>query len=218
MRYQTVLFDLDGTLVDNSRGIFQGFRYALERLGIPEEGRLDRRVIGPPLRRGFAERFGVPEEDLERAVALYREYYRPTGVLECDLYPGVEEMLRTLHASGVSLWLATSKAEVFARQILEHFNLTGLFGGIVGSELSGGRDTKAEVITHILRQLPADGFPALMVGDRDQDAAGAQDMGLDMAVVLWGFGSRAEFEGFGCVQAFFDTAPALTDWILEERG
>lgn len=217
MGYHTVLFDLDGTLIDSSRGIFNGYHYALERLGIAEDGRVDRAVIGPPLRRCFAERFQVPEEDLERAVALYREYYRPTGVLECSLYPGVEEMLHTLRGRGVAIWLATSKAEVFARQILEHFGLAPLFAGIVGSELGGARDTKQEIIDYILRQVPASGRPALMVGDRNHDAAGARDTGLDMAAALWGFGSREEFAGFGCVKGLFATPDALTEWILGER-
>lgn len=219
MRYRTVLFDLDGTLIDSSPGILNGYRHALKKLGVAADASLiNNELIGPPLRLCFDERFHVPQAELEHAIDLYREYYRPKGVYECALYPGVEEGLRALHAAGVRLYLATSKLRTSAELILEHLGLAELFDGIVGCELDGTREAKKDVIGHILQGLPQDGSPVLMVGDRHHDAEGAQNTGVDMAAALWGFGATEEFADFACVMARFESMWKLVEWILGGRA
>lgn len=218
MKYNTVLFDLDGTLVNNSEGILNGFKYALKKLG--REGDADNlpnTVIGPPLRDTFLSVYGMDPEQTEEAVRLYREFYRPTGMYQGFIYPHVPEMLKSLDDAGACVCLATSKAGVFAESILKHCGLDRCFDAIVGCELDGRRDNKTEVIQYLLDgAVVSVKQPALMVGDRWHDAKGAQDCGMDFAAALWGFGAEEEFLPFGNVKAMLGDAGALCRWLLEE--
>lgn len=218
MRYQSVLFDMDGTLVDNSEGIFNAARYALEQLGRMDElHKVTRDFIGPPLRLTFQQCFGMDEAQVEEAVRVYRVFYRATGVYQCSPYPGVEDMLRRLHEAGATIILATSKAQVFAETILDHTGLGRYFSAIVGSELSGARDNKREIIEHIQTTLLCDArLPAVMVGDRDLDAKGALEAGMDALAALWGFGTAQEFAPYQNVRATFAEAAGMADWLMEE--
>lgn len=216
MRYQSVLFDLDGTLADNSEGIRNGFKYALEKLGRPES-RLPDDFIGPPLRDTFRGFYGMDEAQTEEAVRLYREYYKPKGIYECVVYPGVQEMLEKLKRAGAGIYLATSKPRVFAEVVLDHTGIMRYFDAVVGAELDGRLGEKPEVIRHILDHLlPQGGLPTVMVGDRWHDAKGAQDCGVDFAAALWGFGSREEFAPYACVRGLFENAAELSRWLMGE--
>lgn len=220
MKYRSVFFDLDGTLVDNSEGILNGFRHALTALGLPEEaGRVPMAVIGPPLRESFQTLYGMDAGQAEEAVRLYRAFFRPIGLYQCAVYPHVEAMLGRLKAAGIGLYLATSKPRVFAGEILAHKGLTGYFNAVVGSELDGRMDAKEEIVRHLLDGVPGPGLPALMVGDRWHDAEGARACGVDAAAALWGFGAPGEFTPFDNVKGLFADAGELCRWILgEERG
>lgn len=216
MRYNAVLFDLDGTLVDNREGIMNGFRYALEKLGRPGETVVADTIIGPPLRQTFRDVYGMEGELAEEAVRIYREFYRPIGAYQCVAYPHVVELLARLKDTGAAVYLATSKARVFAEAILGHLGLTEYFDGICGSELDGRLDDKTELLRHMLGRVIDPGhLPAVMVGDRYMDAKGAQDCGIDAVAALWGFGCQAEFLPYGNVKAMFEDAAQLCDWLLE---
>ncbi len=216
MKYSTILFDLDGTLIDNREGILNGFRHALEKLGRAGELVTADAVIGPPLRQTFKEVYSMGDEQTEEAVKFYREFYRPIGAFQCVAYPHVEELLARLKDAGAGVWLATSKPRVFAEAILVHLDLAKYFDGIAGAELDGTLGSKPELLQHMLdTMIPADRLPAVMVGDRCMDAEGAQACGLDAAAALWGFGNREEFQPYGNVKGFFDDAAQLSEWLLE---
>ena len=145
--YDTLLFDLDGTITDSSLGITNSAIYALEKFGIRVEDRRELyRFIGPPLVESFSEFYGFSEQDSRRAVEYYREYYRESGIFEIEVYAGIPGLLATLHAEGKRIMLATSKPEVFARRILEHVALDSYFDVIAGATLDRTRDTKESVI------------------------------------------------------------------------
>jgi len=199
--YRYVLFDLDGTLTDPKEGITRSVQYALEALGQPEPD-LEKLVkfIGPPLLEQFMEHCGISREQAEWMVEKYRERFRPIGVFENVLYPGVEEMLKALKEQGKVLCVASSKPEVFVRQVLEHFGILSYFTVIVGSELDGRRTKKAEVIEEVLRQLQigeAERKDCLMIGDRMHDIEGGREMGLSTLGVTFGYGGREELESHG---------------------
>ncbi|WP_129630031.1 HAD family hydrolase [Candidatus Oscillochloris fontis] len=200
-RYTTVLFDLDGTLTDPFEGISRSINYALERLGrpaIPLE--ILRTWIGPSLRDSFAS---VLDEDrglVEQAVALYRERYGPIGSTENRIYPGIPELLGDLSAAGCAVCLATSKPQIFARHILEHFGLEQHFSVIGGASLDTSRERKADVIAYVLDQLPPQRRErVVMVGDREHDVAGATEHGIPAIGVSWGYGSAEELSVAGAV-------------------
>ncbi|MBQ3045731.1 MAG: HAD family hydrolase [Clostridia bacterium] len=198
-KYETVLFDLDGTLTDPGVGITNSVAHALKKYGITVEDKTELyKFIGPPLHESFEKYYGFSREEALQAVEYYREYYRDRGIYENIVYDGVEDMLKSLCESGKKIILATSKPEVFAREILRHFNLDQYFYYAAGANLDGTRTNKAEVIEYALHEGGvSDKSTAVMVGDREHDIIGASKNGLDSIGVLFGYGSREELEAAG---------------------
>lgn len=216
-QYDVVLFDLDGTLTDPGEGITNSVAYALRKFGleVPERQELYK-YIGPPLSESFGEFCGFQGEQISQAIAYYREYYRPWGVNENLLYDGVEEMLKRLVAAGKKLLVATSKPELFARKILEDFNLTGYFTYIAGANLDETRGEKAEVIEYALETCGiTDKETVIMVGDRKYDVIGARKMGLSCIGVAYGYGSREELVQAGAV-CIVDSPADVVEILLQK--
>ena len=199
MKYKTIFFDLDGTITDSAPGIMNSIKYALEKNHLPmlSEEQL-RSFIGPPLRGQFCKVCGLADEESARMVEDYREYYRDKGIFGNNVYDGVIEMLEKLRKKGFRLAIATSKPEKYAKIIIDHFHLTQYFACVAGMEMDGGRGTKAQVITYALEKNDiTDKSNVLMIGDREHDVIGAHENGLDCLGILYGFGSRKEFEEAG---------------------
>lgn len=193
-----MLFDLDGTLTDPREGILACIRHALSALEIesPPDTELER-FIGPPLKASFLKILGGDAGRAETAVRLYRERFTEHGLYENRVYDDIPESLAALQASGATLYVATSKPQVFAERILEHFGLARHFQAIYGSALDGSLSDKADLIRHVLvtARLPA--ASALMVGDREHDILGARANAVAAVGVLWGYGSREELQSAG---------------------
>jgi len=194
--YNYILFDLDGTVIDSSPGITNSCMYALRKMGIEPPAREELYCfIGPPLTESFSKYYGMSDENADRAVAFYREYYRDTGIFEITPYPGIEELFSALHGADKKIILATSKPEPFAKRIIEHLGFDKYFTLVAGSLFDKSRERKADVIRYTLDTLGVtDVSECLMVGDREHDIIGASALGMDSCGVLHGFGSREEFE------------------------
>ena len=195
----SILFDLDGTLTDPGEGIRNSVRYALARFGIahPSEAAL-RDCIGPPLLESFAKHWRLTAAESLRALELYREYFRPRGIWENRIYPGIPELLRDLHGAGAELYIATSKPEEFARRIADRFGFSPYLTDVVGNTMAEDRSSKAAVISYLLAAHPeADPARTVMVGDRHLDAEGAAACGVASVGVLYGYGGRGELEAAG---------------------
>lgn len=187
-KYTAALFDLDGTLTKSGEGIMKSFRYAFEKMGLPLDASRDLSVvIGPPLKGSFAA-FGVPEDRCDEAVRTYRERYNTIGKYENRPYDGIEELLKRLRENDIRLYVATSKPESMAKDILEHFDLTGYFDEIAGAAMDGTRGTKKEVILYLLDKIGFEGN-AVMIGDTEFDIIGAHETDMDGIGVSWGYGS-----------------------------
>ena len=197
MKY--ILFDLDGTLTNPKIGITKSVQYALKAFHINEPD-LDSlcKYIGPPLRKSFKEYHGLSESQAEDAIAKYREYFADTGIFENEVYDGMKELLEKLQKAGKILIVATSKPEIFARRILEHFGLDSYFTDICGDTMDSLRGSKEKVIRYALEKNHiTDLSRAVMVGDRLHDIEGAKLAGIASIGVLYGFGSREELEKEG---------------------
>lgn len=197
MNFTHLLFDLDGTLIDSKRGIFNAVHYTLDKMCIPEE---DRPVdlnpfIGPPLRDSFKLLFQMSEESSETATKIYREYYSKTGLYEYDVYEGISESLNTLAKIGFSISVVTSKAEVYAKLIVESLNFKDCISIVSGCELDGRRSEKKELINYTLNRIKIKpSKKILMIGDRYHDIRGARLAGISSAAVLYGYGSQSELQ------------------------
>lgn len=187
-----IYFDLDGTLTDPKIGITRSVQYALEKLDLPVPSP-DQLTwfIGPPLRDSFVTLLGG-DSQADLAVSLYRERFGDVGLYENAVYPDIEHLLGALKRSHGRLFVATSKARVFAVRIIEHFGLGGYFEQVFGSELDGTRVHKSDLLAYALENTGVDPSRALMIGDRSHDMIGAKNNGMDAIGVLYGYGSRQE--------------------------
>jgi phosphoglycolate phosphatase len=180
-------------------GITRSVVHALHPLGrpLPSEAVL-RNSIGPPLRETFAEMLETADTALvERAVSLYRQRYSTVGLFENAVYPGVREMLAALRAAGRRMWVVTSKPHLFARRILEHFDLLRFFERVHGCELDGAFSDKADLVEHVLRTEGLAAADTWMIGDRLHDVRAAKRNGVVAVGVLWGYGSDEELRDAG---------------------
>jgi phosphoglycolate phosphatase len=194
---RTLLFDLDGTLVDPAVGIVEACQYALEKMGclIPEARELHW-IIGPPLRTSFRKLLGEGG-DVEEGVRLYREHYAAGGMFNATVYEGIEQALRKLQDGDTTMFVCTAKATTFATRIVEHFGLGGYFASIYGAELSGRFENKADLIAHMIEAEGFDPKSACMVGDRSHDVIAAATHGIPALGALWGYGSHDELVNAG---------------------
>ena len=194
-----MLFDLDGTVTDSAEGIINSVGYALEKYGRKVQDKEELKCfVGPPLQRQFELYTGVSDKEGEKLVAMYREYYTTKGIFENRVYEGILEVVIKLREKGVRTCVATSKPEIFARQVAGHFGFESCFDFIGGSLLDGGRGKKAEVIEYVLESCGVkDRQRVLMVGDREHDILGAKEAGVCSVGVLYGYGSRRELEEAG---------------------
>ena len=193
-----VLFDLDGTIADSRVGIVRSLQFGFAQCGLPVPPADEvEAIIGPPCAVALA-RFGLDSETIDRVIAAYRSRYRPVGMFEAELYPGMKELLYRLADRGFTLALATSKPEPYAARIVEHFDVLRPLRVVAGATFDETRMHKDDVIAHALAQL-ADATPAntVMVGDRHHDIDGARVHGLRAIGVTWGFGGRDELSDAG---------------------
>lgn len=214
-KYRYILFDLDGTLVYSHPGIFACFRYALEKMG--RENPTDEQLlpcIGPSLHYSFTTFFGMNEQDAREAVALYRERYAVKGVWENTPISGALECLKNLKEGGYVLGLATSKPILYGQQIVDKHGFSQYLKESVGSGMDGSLPTKASVIEEVMKRLGASAEECLMVGDRFHDAEGAEEQGVDCALLkIGGYADDAELYGCGAKYVFADFTE-LTAFLL----
>ena len=198
LTYQSVLLDLDGTLVDSAPGIVSTIAFTLKEMGreVPTMAEL-RRWVGPPLRQSFEVRGQMSPSEAREAVTIYRGRYLDVGVHDAKLFDGIADLLLGLRDAGAHLAIATSKPTTPATITLEHFTLSDFFDVISCAADDETRGSKVEVVEDALAGLRQKGLPtdnAIMVGDRIHDVEGAGHHGIDTIMVRWGYGGPAEWE------------------------
>ena len=214
MGWDILLFDLDGTLTDSGPGIMHAAKTALQSFGIDGLSEQELRYfVGPPLWESFGKY--LPEEQISAAIDRFREYYRVTGWLENEPYPGVRECLHALKAAGKRMYVATSKLESMARQVLTHFDLMQYFDGVCGGIADNPEaGKKVNVVRRALREAGCTEFSrAILSGDREYDIYGGHAAGVQTVGVLYGYGSREELEKAGA-DALAETPEALLALLL----
>lgn len=205
--YKYLLFDLDGTITKSEEGIFNCIKYALDWAGIPyPEYSVFRSFIGPSLYDSFVREFGMGDAQAKEMVAKYRERYNVVGLFEAEVYDGVADTLSMLKEKGCVLSVATSKPTEPTLRILEKFGVRNYFDVVVGSNPDGTGSDKKNIISQVLESLKKDhGLTedmidenqVVMIGDRRYDIEGGKACGLQTIGVLYGYGSREEFEAAG---------------------
>lgn len=198
--FDTVIFDLDGTVSDSAPGILSSLDHAFIETGFPPPPDLIR-FIGPPFETAFRAE-GFSPEEITVLMKVYRDRYWEVGAFENTVYPGMEQLFDDLAAQGFRLAIATSKPEPTARRILEHFGYTHRFEVIGGATFDMSRATKSAVLSYTLDQLGRS--RAVMIGDRYHDVEGAAEHGIDCIGVRWGYSVGDELHKAGA------------RWIIDE--
>jgi len=197
--YSCILFDLDGTIVDSAPGITATLAYTFEQLGLPIPTPSElMKYVGPPLLDSFRDYAHFTPEQSAEALVIYREKYLNVGAYDATQFPGVGLVLKAIHESALPMSLATSKPELPATLILEHFNLANYFDIITGASEDEVRSAKSDVVAEALLRLKAMGADVsrpVLVGDREHDVLGAAANDVPTIFVEWGYGSVAEQVG-----------------------
>lgn len=194
--FSHIIFDLDGTLTDNTQGIGNSIQYALEQMQIDGYSKeLLKQFIGPPLQWSFKNLFGMNERNVKLAVEYFREYYNEKGLVENEPYPGIFEMLEELHFTGKKMYVATAKYEKYAQRIMEYFELDKYIIQLNGADYSGNNATKSTIITNLLEaQQLVPSNEIVMIGDTVFDIVGGKENGLSTIAVNYGFGKEADLQ------------------------
>ena len=207
MKQKAVLFDLDGTLTDSGEGIINCAQYAFQQMGYPVPPREEMGVfVGPPL-WGTFEQFGIPKERTDEAVRIFRSRYIPIGKFENKPYDGIRELLEALGEQGWARYVATSKPETTAKEILDHFDLAKYFDRICGANIEAGIYEKDQVIAFLSGETKTMDVK-IMVGDTKYDVIGAKAHGIPTIGVSWGYGDVKEMRAAGAA-AIVDTPEEL---------
>jgi len=213
--YSCILFDLDGTIADSAPGITASLAWVFEQLGkpIPTPAEL-LEYVGPPILDSFRDLAKWTPEESARALEIYREHYLEHGVYDSTSFDGIGDVLRAIHESPIPMSLATSKPEIPATLILEHFGFARFFDVITGASADEVRSAKKDVVEEALKRLAAMGADIsrpVLVGDRKHDVEGGAEHGVPTIFVRWGYGSPAEEVG---TVAAVDTAAELVPLLL----
>ncbi|MBQ6468998.1 MAG: HAD hydrolase-like protein [Lachnospiraceae bacterium] len=202
--WRTILFDLDGTLVDSTEGMVRSVQNALYSVGKTEtDMRNLRRFIGPPLRQAFREYASLTEEEADRAAEAYRAFYNTQGMYIASAYPMVREMLYALKRAGMTLGAVTSKETAQAVRTLQDLQLAQFFDVIIGCRPNETDVPKGALIEQALTVLGRQNAreEVVFAGDRFYDMQAARGAGIGAVGAAYGYGSAEELidSGAGCV-------------------
>lgn len=188
-KYDLVIFDLDGTILNTSRGIISSIKYTIDALKL--EKLSDESIasfIGPPIQDSFARECGLNGEDLEKAVAIFRTYYKNHALFEASPYNGIYEVFQTLINRNIQTAVATYKREDFAKTILEHFEFDKYTQNIHGGDAEN-KFKKNDIIDFCISESKINNKSRIvMIGDTYNDAVGAEQAKIDFIGVTYGFG------------------------------
>ena len=214
---RTALFDLDGTILDTSKGIKESVEYTIKKMGLCKLS--DNELlsfIGPPLRQSFIANCGCSEEEAKEATRLFREYYQVGAVFHAKIYNGIVEAFKRLYERDIKMGVATNKPQRFAETLLKKYELNKYFMSICGADESGSQ-TKADLIQTCINRIEASKVETVLIGDTTNDAVGAAQAGISFLAVTYGFGFKRsdELKDIHSI-GIADSPLQIADIILDE--
>lgn len=188
---KTVIFDLDGTISDSSGGVLQSINYALNKMGAMAINEAEvKRYIGPPLTASFSRLLETDDlQTLERAVQFFRDDYTTIGYKINHLYDGIHDAIDKLAELDYRLFIATTKKQDTASDVLEYFQIDHYFQGVYGG---GTEIPKPQLIYQIMSEHKCLQNRSVMIGDTHYDIHAAKENSILSIGANWGFGSHDE--------------------------
>ncbi|MQN01873.1 MAG: HAD family hydrolase [Lachnospiraceae bacterium] len=195
MRYKNIFFDLDGTITDSGNAIMTCAKYALDRMGFPDEPeeRL-RRFVGPSLMDSFVKLYGMTEERAAEATRIFRSLYVDNKMYDVTVYPGIPELLAKCREAGLKTFVVTSKVQEYAGRIIKKTGLADLFTDTIGPDPTDFSSDKSRLINRVVDDYSLDKAECVMIGDTRFDIEGAVKAGVDSIAVTYGYGNPAEMQ------------------------
>lgn len=191
MKTTCIIFDLDGTLMDTSKGILNCIDFIVDQFQLAPMNDLEKQsFIGPPIQDSFQMHYCCTAEESWNLATAWREAYKDKFLLEAVPYDDIYDLLRRLRQKGAKTCVATNKREDYAIKLLDHYGFIPLFDFIIGSDLKGKR-SKADMIKMCMEWArEKDPGRYLMIGDTAGDFAAAQETGVNFLGVTYGFGFK----------------------------
>ena len=212
MRFRTVLFDLDGTLIDQFNAIYRCHVYAMRKLGLPEPTFAQvRNAVGGGLDTAIARLAG--EEHVAALLPLFTEHWDATNLQDAKLLPGATELLVALNSAGIRCAVLTNKRAAAARQVCAYLQLTPLLAGVFGAQDTPWIKPDARFTQHALTALGSEAHTTCLVGDSPYDLAAAQNAGLEFFGVTTGTHNEAELRAAGAREVH-PSLEALTPLLI----
>ena len=205
MRLRTVLFDLDGTLIDHFSAIHRCHVYAMRRLGLPEPTLAQvRAAVGGGLDEAIARLAG--RENVAAALPHFIAHWDATNLDDVALLPGAKELLVQLQAAGVRCAVLTNKRGPAARAVCTHLGLDPLLAGVFGANDVAWLKPDPRFTAHVLAAIGGEATTTALVGDSPYDLATARNAGLAFYGVTTGTHTADELRAAGATEIFPDLA------------
>lgn len=191
-QFKVAVFDLDGTILDTSEGVLASIRYTIEKhqLKMLEDDVL-RTFIGPPIQNSLEKYFGIHGEELRQITETFRNRYKNVDLLKAKPYEGIYEVFSELIEKGIKPVIATYKRQDYATRLLKHFEFDQYTDIMYGAD-NENKLKKKDIITKAILECGLSDFSeAVMIGDSENDAIGAADIGAGFIGVTYGFGFKS---------------------------
>ena len=187
-KYDNVIFDLDGTLLNSKSGVIKSLIDMATNLNLPQISKCDyNSFIGPPIEQSVRTYYGLDDLQTKEAAAMFRKIYVEKYLFDAVLYENVQETLSKLKDAGIELAIATYKRHDYTEKIVKHFGLDKYCSPCFGSD-TDNRTTKTAIICACISKMNADTSQTVYVGDTEHDRIGAKEANIEFIGVTYGFG------------------------------
>ena len=190
MKYKSIIFDLDGTLLDTSLGIIEAIEYVVKKMGLKEikDNELDS-FIGPPIQNSLISHFGLTNEEAQIGADLFRNYYKDYSLLRATPYEGIYELMNFFENNNIIVGVATYKREDYAIRLLNEFGFNRYCKVMHGAD-NFNKMSKSDIIELCIKEMSCNKNETLYVGDTENDYASARLCNIDFVGVTYGFGFK----------------------------
>ncbi len=219
MNIETIIFDLDGTLLDTTEGVLESAIYAAKKMGyseLPHNTMLE--FVGPPIQNSFIQHYGCTKGEAQIAANIFREYYKSYALFKARPYDGIYEMCEQLRQAGKKMAVATYKREDYAITLLKYFGFDKYFGVMHGAD-NNNRLTKTDIVKLCIDETYSKPEETVLVGDTKHDAEGAKESSIHFIAVTYGFGFKSveQTKMYSCC-GVAGVAKDIVKIVLGEQG
>lgn len=215
--FKTVVFDVDGTLLDTSEGIISSVKKTINHFGLKElDNNTLEKFIGPPIQNSFMNIYGLDGKPIQEFADYFRNIYKEEDLYKAKPYAGIYDVFEYMLNIGIKPAIATYKRQDYALKILKYFKFNNYTDIIYGAD-NYNKLKKKDIIKKCLIDSCVNNFSdAVMVGDSDNDAVGAQDIGVKFIGVTYGFGFKSKkdvmsFHNVGIATSAYDLINLISE-------